>query len=131
MGIIDLGTQRLDIGGGAKGFTPIEFDDGKAYLVKGQFTVSEFNNIFSYIRVRAFLSISGQPPYWAASFVELDIVQEPFSFFYPFSSLYDGGGDARFFAERIPRAPGAGELGTVVDLNLFYDDGIETSTWFN
>jgi hypothetical protein len=129
MAIVNLGTQVLDIGGGAKSFTPINFKDDRAYLIKGVFTISNPNNIFSLVRVRAFLTLPGQPPFWAASFVELEILPEPFSFFYPFSPLYDGDGTAIFFAERIPKTSGAGELGTVVTLNLFYDDETDIGTW--
>ena len=131
MAIIDLGTNIVEIGGGAVAYTPINFRDTNAYLIKGQFTIDNPNNIFSFVRVRAFLTIPNQPPYWASSFVELEILPEPFSFFYPFSSLYDGDGSAQFFAERIPKTFGAGEINTQVSLNLFYDDRVDTKSWFN
>lgn len=131
MAIVDLGTNVLNIGGGAVGYTPITFRDNRAYLVKGQFTIDTPNNIFSYVRVRAFLTIPNQAPFWASSFVELEILPEPFSFFYPFSTLYDGNGSAQFFAERLPKTFGAGEIGTQVSLNLFYDNRVDTSSWFN
>lgn len=130
MAIIDLGTRQLDIGGGAQGFTPFPFVDSKAYLIKGQFTINNPSNIFSYVRIRTWLTQPGQTPFWAACFAELEIITEPFSIFYPFSSLYDGNGQATFFAERIPRVQGAGEIGTTVSLNLFYDDRVDTKSWF-
>lgn len=130
MAIVDLGTRQLEIGDIAQSYTPFNFRDDSAYLVKGQFTINNPNNIFSFVRVRAFLTIPGQTPFWAASFVELDIISEPFSFFYPFSNLYDGNGSAQFFAERISRKFGAGEIGTTISMNLFYDDRNRVQSWF-
>ena len=128
--IINLGTNQLDIGGGAKSYSPIPFRDDKAYGIKGQFTISEPNNIFSQVMVKAFITVPGVPSFWSAIAVELDIVPEPFMFFYPFSRLFEGDGQAIFWAERIPKVPGAGEIGTIVTLNLFYDDSVDTESWF-
>ena len=130
MPIIDLGTNSLEVGGNPGIYIPISFKDDKAYLIKGLFTSSSFNNIFSYVRIRAKLSIPGQPVFWAATFVELEILPEPFSFFYPFSSLYDGAGTAQFFAERVSFRPFFFRGEATATLKLFYDNKKDTATWF-
>lgn len=130
MAIVNLGTRQLNIGGGMQTFNAYPFKDDKAYLIKGLFTISQINNIFSFVRIRGLITVPGQPSFWAPIVVDLDIIPVPFSFFYPFSPLYDGDGTVVFYGERLPIVPGAGEIGTVVTLNLFYDDNINVGSWY-
>lgn len=131
MAIVNLGDNTLEIGGAIAAYTPFPFQSTQAYLIGGQFTVSNFNNVFSYVIIRALITIPGLPPFRAAVNAELEILPGLFSFFYPFSSLYNGNGTVQFFAERVSRQPGTAELGTTVSLTLLYDDSISTPSWFN
>ena len=129
MAIISLGTRPLAIGSGAVGYRRIRFVDTSAYLIKGQYTILQPNNIFSVTRIRGLIRQPGVTAFWSPTFIEIPPDPRPFSFYYPFSPIFSGNGRVQLFAEQISTVVGGFETGQEYTLELFYDDENVTDTW--
>ena len=128
MAIVDLGTQTLTTGLNPVPYTPFAYDENLAYSIGVILTSSNFNQIFSYIRVRTLLQVPGFPAYSPIWCEEIEIIPVNQLFFFPASPLFFGSGTCQFFAERLPRWRGAGDA-TVCTMQLLYDDALTVPSW--
>lgn len=129
MAIVNLGTRNLIIGDAPSVFDPFPFIRTEAYLFAATFTIANPANIFSDVTIKVFIDIPGLPDFLGAETVKLDIVSVLSTFYYPFSPLYQGDGQAFIIAERKSFIRGTAEADSDVSLNLIYDDAITVPTW--
>ena len=128
MAIVDLGTNNLTTGGAITVYTPFSYDQTLAYGIGIVLTSSNFNSIFSFIRIRALINVPGQPAFADIRNYDIQIVNIVQQFFFAASPLYRGNGTCTFTAQRLPRWKGAGD-GTTVTMQLLYDDAITVPSW--
>ncbi len=129
MAIVDLGTRPLIVGNNPVVFDGFSFLRTEAYLFATTFTIANPNNIFSNVLIKTLIDIPGLPNFIGATAITIDIVPVLSTFFYPFSPLYNGDGEAFFFIERIPFIRGGAEADSDVSLNIIYDDAVTVPTW--
>lgn len=129
MAIVDLGNLPLVIGQLPAVFNPINFRDRDAYILFASFNTDNFDNVFSFVRVRWFIEVTGQPGYFDSRMIDLDILDTPQCLFFAASELYDGNGTMTPFAERRSFYV-AGDDGVSVNMNLTWEDSVNVRTWF-
>lgn len=129
MAIVNLGTRPLIVGSNPVVYDPFPFLRTQAYLFGCTFTIGNPNNIFSNVIIKTLIDIPGLPNFIGATVVEVDIVPVLSTFFYPFSPLYNGDGQAFILAERNSFQRGTAEADSTVDLNIIYDNAVSTPTW--
>ena len=103
MAIVDLGTNNLTTGGTFEVYTPFSYDQSLAYGVGIVFTSSNFNSIFSFVRIRALIDVPGQPVFADIRNYDIQIVNIVQQFFFAASPLYRGNGTCTFTAQRNRR----------------------------
>ena len=118
MAVINLGTRSVDVGGAPQLFDPFVYSQSQAYLIAANMTVSNINNVFSFIRVRPLITVSSQPSFYVAPYTDLDIRAVLQAFYFPASSLFRGDGSVVFELERLPFSAGYGDT-TSVQVTLF------------
>lgn len=130
MAIINLGTRSVQTGGAVQQFDPFAFNETQAYLIAANMAVSNIANIFSFIRVRPLIDISGQPDFYITPYVDLEIRQVLQGFYFPASSLFRGSGNVIFEIERLPFSRGYGDV-VSVDVTLLFDNAFTVNSWRN
>lgn len=128
MAIVDLGTISLVTGANPVAFAPFRYQRNRAYIINAIMTSINFDQVFSYVRIMPYIMPNNQLPFLLNEITELDIVQTNQSFYFAASTLFDQNGDVELRAQRLPRWRGAGD-GSVMLLQLTYDDALDTGTW--
>lgn len=129
MALVNLGTQTLEVGGGAKTYSPFAFRDARAYLINAVPTVEFPNNVFSEFLIRAIYSNGTNFSFYTHHLYRYPIGTRGFVFLLPFSNLYDGNGAVEIEAERVPLILGGSDEAGIVTLELTYDDQTSAQTW--
>lgn len=130
MAVINLGTRNVQTGGAVQQFDPFIFDETKAYMIAANMAVANIANIFSFIRVRPLIDISGQPDFYITPYIDLEIRQALQAFYFPASSLFRGSGAVVFEIERLPFTRGYGDI-VSVDVTLLFDNAFTVDSWRN
>lgn len=128
MAIVDLGMRELVTGLSPVSFTPFDYQQNRAYGINALMTSPDFDQIYSYVRIRPLITPNNRPSFLLDYSVVLDILQEPQLFYFPASSLFGRNGDVTLQAERLPRWRGAGDARPMT-LQLTYDDENTTQSW--
>ena len=129
MALVDLGTRSLQVGNVPSIYDPFPFLRTDAYLFGAVFNIQNLANIFSDITIRFLIDIPGLPDFLAPEPIRLEIVPVLSTFYYPFSPLFQGDGEASIIVERNSFIRGTGDADSLVSLNLFYDDAVTVPTW--
>lgn len=130
MAIINLGNRTLVIGDIPQQFDPFAYDVKNAYLIMANMTVSNPNLVFSFIRIKPLIKITGQSDLYITPYVELEIRPVMQSFYFPASSLFGGNGNVFFEAERLPLQYGFFDT-TGVSVTLTFDNANTVKSWRN
>lgn len=128
MALVDLGTFPLNTGAPFIAYPPFTYDQNTAIGLGCIFTSTDFNNIFSSVELRTFLTPTGIPSFIESTKYPLDIINVIQVVLIPFSPLYFNSGTCSILARRIPTFRGAGD-GTPVSLQLIYDDAVTVPSW--
>lgn len=121
MALQDLGTFTLTVGSLPSIYLPFQFNRRRGYGVRATFAASDFNSIFSFVRVTPFIDVAGEPSVYLADYVDLEILGQTQLFFFLGSDVYGGDGDVIFHAQRLSRYIGGDDLVNVT-LNLAIED---------
>ena len=128
MAIVDLGTVNLDVNGGPQAFDPFPFDRNRSYAVLFSITPSNPNQVFSYLVIDLFLSLTIGIDLFYPTQYQLDILRSPRLLFFPMSPLLQSDGNLIIGIERRNLIRGGGDAGTV-QINALYDDAGDQPTW--
>lgn len=128
MAIVDLGTFNMVTGLSPVAFIPFRYRQNRAYALNVIMTSTDFDQIFSYVRIMPYVMPNNALPFLLNYVTELEIMQVNQLFYFPASTLFDQNGDVEFRAQRLPRWKGAGDA-TPMTLQLTYDDDITTGSW--
>lgn len=128
MAIVSLGTFPIVTKGLEVFYNPFSYNRRRAYGIYVLCTSSAFNNIFSYLRIRAQIEPNNLTPFRVSNTYELEIVPNLQFFFLPMSRLFDRNGDCTLLVERLPVFRGGGDR-TEVTVELSYDDDVDVPSW--
>ena len=128
MAIVDLGTNALAVGSPPVSYLPFPYLITEAYGIGVVFSTPVFDNIFSFVRVRAQWEVTGLPPFFSADYYDLEVIAGIQIILIPASALYFANGTLTLFAQRRPFYTGAGD-GPALTMQLLYDDAVTTPTW--
>lgn len=130
MAIINLGSRPLIVGASPVLFDPFFYDQTQAYMIAANISVSNVANVYSFLRARAIVNVSSQPPFYLAPYTDLEIFGGLQSFFFAASSLFRGDGTCTLEFERLPVTFGSGDTPDV-NVTLFYDNAVTVNSWRN
>jgi len=128
MAIVSLGVFPVPTNGLEIAYAPFAYNARRAYGIYVLCTSNGFNNIFSFLRIRAQIEPNGETPFRVNDPYELDIVPNLQFFFLPMSRLFGGNGDCTLLLERKPVFRGGGDR-TDITVELSYDDGQDVPSW--
>jgi hypothetical protein len=128
MAIVDLGTFNMVTGALPVTFNSFSYNQNRAYAINVIMTSTDFNQVFSYIRIVPLVSPNGGVPFVLNDPQTLEIIPINQLFYFSASTLFDSNGTVEFRAERLPRWRGAGDARPMT-LQLTYDDSLFTSSW--
>lgn len=128
MAIVSLGTFAIATNSLETAYNSFPYNQRRAYGIYVLCTSPAFNNIFSFLRIRAQIEPNGLIPFRVNDPYELDIVPNLQFFYLPMSRLFDNNGDCTLLVERPPIFRGGGDR-TDVTVELSYDDQVDVPSW--
>ena len=129
MTIVDLGTRPLTIGASLVAFNTFSFRQRRAYLIRGEFNISTFDNVFSNVVLIPSLNVNNRGQFSHPDIVIIQPRTKRFSFFLPFSQVFGGNGDATILGFRESIREGTADQQPDLELSLNYDDEDDIRTW--
>lgn len=128
MAIVVLAQSAIAVGGGQIISDSFAYRDDRAYALYVEFSSTNFNEIFSFVRIYPYVQPNGGVARLYAPYFDVQILALPQLLLLPFSNLIDGNGNVSFYIERRSFYVGGGE-GVPVDITLSYDDALAQRTW--
>lgn len=128
MAIVNLGTINPVVGDGLVLFDTFPFTQDRAYAIGLNISTDDEDAIYSFLRFRMQIEVSGQPSFIDTEFTDIDIFNSLFVVKFACSPLYRGDGDLVPTIERIPFSPKAGDVYPIT-ISAFYDDASFVPSW--